>query len=107
MNLVSKEFVAARDDEHGVLVLSTFAGAARELSDALMVNPYDIDAAATALLNAIAMPVDERRERLRRMRPDANRDHASTRAQLSSCDRFRCFCFLKGRFDLSACTPPV
>jgi trehalose 6-phosphate synthase len=41
MNLVAKEFVASRDDEQGVLILSTFAGAARELSEALMVNPYD------------------------------------------------------------------
>ena len=43
MNLVAKEFVAARDDEHGVLVLSQFAGAARELHEALIVNPYDIE----------------------------------------------------------------
>ena len=43
MNLVAKEFVAARDDEHGVLVLSRFTGAARELTEALIVNPYDVE----------------------------------------------------------------
>ena len=46
MNLVAKEFVAARDDEHGVLILSQFAGASRELSEALIVNPYDADQCA-------------------------------------------------------------
>ena len=49
MNLVAKEFVAARDDEHGVLVLSALAGAAQELEDAVIINPYDIDAFAAAL----------------------------------------------------------
>src|SRR4029079_639914 len=65
MNLVAKEFVAARDDERGVLVLSHFTGAARELTDALIVNPYDIDEAAAALAAAINMPVDEQRDRMR------------------------------------------
>ena len=50
MNLVAKEFVAARDDEHGVLVLSALAGAAQELEDALIINPYDVDAFAAALV---------------------------------------------------------
>ena len=68
MNLVAKEFVAARDDEGGVLVLSTFAGAARELTDALIVNPYDTDAAASVLARALAMPAAEQRERMRRLR---------------------------------------
>ena len=49
MNLVAKEFVAARDDERGVLILSQFTGAARELPEALIVNPYDIDQCAAAL----------------------------------------------------------
>ena len=49
MNLVAKEFVAARDDERGVLVLSQFTGAARELTEALIVNPYDLDEASAAL----------------------------------------------------------
>jgi trehalose 6-phosphate synthase len=68
MNLVAKEFVAARDDLHGVLVLSRFTGAARELSEALIVNPYDIDAAAGALAAALAMPAEEQEERMRAMR---------------------------------------
>jgi len=56
MNLVAKEFVAARDDEHGVLILSTFAGAALELTDALQVNPYDVQQVAGAILRALEMP---------------------------------------------------
>jgi trehalose 6-phosphate synthase len=68
MNLVAKEFVAARDDETGVLVLSQFTGAARELTEALIVNPYDLDQASAALATALAMPPDEQRERLRSMR---------------------------------------
>ena len=68
MNLVAKEFVAARDDERGVLMLSEFAGAARELTEALIVNPYDIEQAARGLLAALAMPADEQRERMRAMR---------------------------------------
>jgi trehalose 6-phosphate synthase len=68
MNLVAKEFVAARDDERGVLVLSRFAGAARELSEAILVNPYDIDGAAAALQAALKMSVKEQRERMRAMR---------------------------------------
>jgi trehalose 6-phosphate synthase len=68
MNLVSKEFVAARDDEQGVLILSTFAGASRELSEALMVNPYDTQATAEALERALVMPAGEQRERMRLMR---------------------------------------
>ncbi len=65
MNLVAKEFVAARDDEHGVLVLSQFTGAARELTEALIVNPYDLDEASDALAAALRMPPDEQRERMR------------------------------------------
>jgi len=68
MNLVAKEFVAARDDEQGVLILSTFAGASRELSEALMVNPYDAQGVAEALERALLMPEGEQRERLRLMR---------------------------------------
>jgi trehalose 6-phosphate synthase len=68
MNLVAKEFVAARDDEHGVLVLSLFAGAARELTEALIVNPYDLDEAASALAAALEMPPEEQRARMRSMR---------------------------------------
>ena len=68
MNLVAKEFVAARDDEDGVLVLSELAGAAQELQDALIINPYDVDGFADALTRAIDMPRDERRGRMRAMR---------------------------------------
>ncbi|MBK9516338.1 MAG: trehalose-6-phosphate synthase [Anaeromyxobacter sp.] len=68
MNLVAKEFVAARDDQRGVLVLSRFTGASRELTEALVVNPYDIDSSATALAAALAMPALEQEERMRSMR---------------------------------------
>jgi trehalose 6-phosphate synthase len=68
MNLVAKEFVAARDDEQGVLILSGFAGASRELSEALIVNPYDTQAMAEAIGQALRMPADQQRERLRLMR---------------------------------------
>jgi trehalose 6-phosphate synthase len=68
MNLVAKEFIAARDDERGVLVLSHFTGAARELTEALMVNPYDLEEASAALASALNMPVEEQRDRMRAMR---------------------------------------
>jgi trehalose 6-phosphate synthase len=68
MNLVAKEFVAARDDERGVLVLSRFTGAARELPEALIVNPYDSDECASALQMALTMPQGEQRDRMRLMR---------------------------------------
>jgi trehalose 6-phosphate synthase len=68
MNLVAKEFIASRDDERGVLVLSQFAGASRELPEALIVNPYDADQCAAALHLALTMPPDEQRARMRLMR---------------------------------------
>ncbi|MDP2640798.1 MAG: trehalose-6-phosphate synthase [Betaproteobacteria bacterium] len=68
MNLVAKEFVAARDDERGVLILSQFTGAARELPEAVIVNPYDADQCAAALHLALTMPADEQRDRMRLMR---------------------------------------
>ncbi len=68
MNLVAKEFVATRDDERGVLILSQFAGASRELPEALVVNPYDADQCAAALHLALTMPADEQRDRMRLMR---------------------------------------
>ncbi len=68
MNLVAKEFVAARDDEDGVLVLSELAGAAQELHEALIINPYDVDGFADALARAIDMPADQRRARMRALR---------------------------------------
>jgi trehalose 6-phosphate synthase len=68
MNLVAKEFVAARDDERGVLILSEFTGAARELPEALIVNPYDADQCAAAMHLALTMPATEQRDRMRLMR---------------------------------------
>ncbi len=68
MNLVAKEFVAAQHDEQGVLILSRFTGAARELRDALIVNPYDIRFTADAIARALAMEPAEAAERMRRMR---------------------------------------
>ncbi len=68
MNLVAKEFVSARDDERGVLILSQFTGAARELPEALIVNPYDTDQCAAALHMALSMPAAEQRVRIRLMR---------------------------------------
>ena len=68
MNLVCKEFVAARDDEQGVLVLSQFAGAAHELTQALLVNPYHITQVAQAMHQGLAMPADEQAQRMRALR---------------------------------------
>src|SRR2546425_721389 len=68
MNLVAKEFVAPRDDDDGILILSRFAGASHELPDALLVNPYDVEDVAAAIHRAITLPVEERRERMSRMR---------------------------------------
>jgi trehalose-6-phosphate synthase len=68
MNLVAKEFLAARKDESGVLILSRFTGAARELRDALLVNPYDIDQTAEAIRVALEMEPEEKQLRMRRMR---------------------------------------
>ena len=68
MNLVAKEFVAARDDEQGVLILSSFAGASQELNEALIVNPYDTHGMAEALDQALRMPAAEQADRIRLMR---------------------------------------
>ena len=68
MNLVCKEFVAARDDERGVLVLSRFAGAAREMTEALLVNPYHVEESADVLYQALTMPEAEQRERMASLR---------------------------------------
>jgi trehalose 6-phosphate synthase/phosphatase len=64
MNLVAKEFVASRPDEDGVLVLSEFAGAAAELSEALLVNPYDVRQTSDVLFRALTMPPEERQTRM-------------------------------------------
>jgi trehalose 6-phosphate synthase len=68
MNLVAKEFVAARDDERGVLILSQFTGAAHELYESLIINPYHIEQTAEALYRGLIMPDMEQRERMRSMR---------------------------------------
>lgn len=68
MNLVAKEFVAASDDHRGVLILSRFAGASRDLKDALIVNPYDIEQMADAIYYSLTMPEAEMEERMTRMR---------------------------------------
>lgn len=68
MNLVAKEYIAAREDLEGVLILSQFAGASKELPEALIVNPYNIDQCAVALNLALSMPVSVQKERMRNMR---------------------------------------
>jgi trehalose 6-phosphate synthase len=68
MNLVAKEFVASREDERGTLILSTFAGAAHDLSDALLVNPYDVSQLADSIHRALEMPEEEQAMRMQRMR---------------------------------------
>jgi trehalose 6-phosphate synthase len=68
MNLVAKEFVASRFDEDGVLILSTFAGAARELTHALLVNPFSTDEISDAIYRALTMSAEERSKHMQRMR---------------------------------------
>jgi trehalose-6-phosphate synthase len=68
MNLVAKEYIAAREDEHGVLILSSFTGASRDLRDAVIVNPYDVEATGNAIARALEMSAGEVRDRMRRMR---------------------------------------
>jgi trehalose 6-phosphate synthase len=68
MNLVAKEFIASREDERGVLILSTFAGAALELTDALQVNPYDVQQMAAAIHRSLEMPEEEQATRMQHMR---------------------------------------
>jgi len=68
MNLVAKEFVVSRDDNRGALILSTFTGAARELGDSLLVNPYDVDQVANAIHQALEFTEEEQAERMSRMR---------------------------------------
>jgi len=68
MNLVAKEFVSSRADEDGVLILSRFTGAARELTEALLHNPYAIDDFAETIREAIEMPKRQRQARMRKLR---------------------------------------
>src|SRR2546427_4130483 len=95
MNLVAKEFVAARDDDDGVLILSRFAGASHELPDALLVNPYDVEDVASTIHRAVGLPVEERRDRMSRMRRQV-RDRKSTRLNSSHSQiSYAVFCLKK------------
>ncbi len=89
MNLVAKEFVAARDDRQGVLILSLFTGAARELPDALLVNPYATDAFADALHQALTMPPDEQQRRMQRLRTQVAEHNIFRWAGLLLTETFR------------------
>lgn len=98
MNLVAKEYVAAQDPaDPGVLVLSQFAGAAEEMGDALIVNPYDIDEMARKLHEALTMPLDERRRRHEALYESVMRHDA--RAWLTA------FIATLENFDSSSCAP--
>ena len=68
MNLVAKEFIAAKDDEAGVLILSKFAGAARDLKEALIINPYSAEETADAIHKAVTMPQSEQHQRMKKLR---------------------------------------
>lgn len=76
MNLVAKEFIAARDDGLGVLMLSQFTGAARELTEAIIVNPYHIDQCAQALNSALCLPESEQKDRMRSLRTQVEENNA-------------------------------
>jgi len=75
MNLVAKEYLASRFDEAGMLILSQFTGAAREFTDALLVNPYDIQQIADAIVQALQMPEADRQRRMQRMREQLARNN--------------------------------
>jgi trehalose 6-phosphate synthase len=68
MNLVAKEFVSSRSDEKGVLVLSRFMGAARELTDAVLINPYEREETSSNIFNALTISDEERKKRIVKMR---------------------------------------
>jgi trehalose 6-phosphate synthase len=89
MNLVAKEFVAARDDRQGVLILSLFTGAARELPDAVLVNPYATDAFADALHEALVMPPEEQQKRMQRLRTQVAEHNIFRWAGLLLTETFR------------------
>ena len=90
MNLVAKEFVAARDDNMGVLVLSSFAGASREMQEALIVNPYDTDGLASAVDRALTMPRREQMERMKLMRTHLRENNVYRWAANILVDTARC-----------------
>ena len=90
MNLVAKEFVAARADNTGVLVLSSFAGASREMQEALIVNPYDTEGLASAIVRALTMPLDEQKERMKLMRAHVKENNVYRWAAGMLIDAARC-----------------
>jgi trehalose-6-phosphate synthase len=73
MNLVAKEYIACNVDEQGVLVLSRFTGAAAEIDDAILINPFNVDGVVAGLRRAVTMPPEERRARMQRMRRQLRR----------------------------------
>jgi trehalose 6-phosphate synthase len=73
MNLVAKEFIACQSEEKGVLLLSRFTGAAEEIEGAVLINPFNLDGFSAAIRSAMAMPTDERRRRMKRMRGQLQR----------------------------------
>lgn len=75
MNLVAKEFVASRVDEEGVLILSRFTGAAREFTDAILINPFSLEETAEAIHRALTLPEEERRKRMERLRAEVGRNN--------------------------------
>jgi trehalose 6-phosphate synthase len=81
MNLVAKEYIACRHDDAGVLVLSEFTGAARELTSALLVNPHDIDGVKAAVARALEMPPAEARRRMKTLRRHVKRHDVKKWAQ--------------------------
>lgn len=89
MNLVAKEYCATRLDDSGVLILSEFAGAAERLNEALIVNPYDLDSLAETIGQAVTMPGDDQRRRMRRLRRKISRwdVHSWARHSLEALNR--------------------
>ncbi len=81
MNLVAKEYVASRFDESGTLVLSEFAGAAHQLTDALLVNPYDIDGLKSTIVQAVEMDTDQSRTRMKALRANVEHNDAAAWAR--------------------------
>jgi trehalose 6-phosphate synthase len=90
MNLVAKEFVAARADQSGVLVLSSFTGASREMPEAIIVNPYDTEGLASAIERALTMPRDEQVERMKLMRTQIKENNVYRWAASILIDAARC-----------------
>jgi trehalose 6-phosphate synthase len=105
MNLVAKEFVAARDDDQGVLILSRFTGAARELRDAVLVNPYDIERTADTIRYALEMNPEERTARMQRLRKVVKEQNIYRWAGNLIADL--CEVRLDGQIDVKAANGPV